>query len=104
MSIHYFDDETTSRIFGEIHWVLRPSGRFYFACKSVEDPLFGKGVQIAPDMYELDGQIRHFFSADYAFELLEEARFANANAKVEEGTDELYGRETAYVKGFGIKP
>jgi len=102
LSIHYFDDETTARIFGEVHWVLRPAGRFYFACKSTEDPLYGKGVEIAPDMFDLDGHVRHFFSPEYALELLEEARFINV--KVESGTDEVYGQDTAYIKCFGIKP
>lgn len=70
LSLHYFPDALTRRIFAELHRVLTPGGLLCFACKTPADPLHGQGREIEPDMFERDGHLRHFFSADYARSLL----------------------------------
>jgi hypothetical protein len=47
-----------------------PHGILAFCVKSAQDPLYGKGTRVAPDMYSLDGHVRHFFSREYATDLL----------------------------------
>jgi SAM-dependent methyltransferase len=66
LSLHYFADAVTRRVFREIRRVLRPGGLLCFLCKSPDDPLYGRGRQLEPDMFELAGHVRHFFSAEYA--------------------------------------
>jgi SAM-dependent methyltransferase len=66
LSLHYFGDAVTRRVFREIRRVLSPGGLLCFLCKSTDDPLYRRGRQIEPAMFELDGHVRHFFSADYA--------------------------------------
>ncbi len=101
LSVHYFDDATTTRVLGEVFWVLRPGGRFFFLCRSDEDPLYGKGRQIDHDMYELDGEVRRFFSTDYCLDLMEDTGFVNIELKT--GADRFYGVPSAYVMCWGTK-
>lgn len=70
LSLHYFTDAGTRSLVREIHRVLLPHGLLCFACKSTADPLYGRGDQIEPDMYEYQGHVRHFFSERYTRLLL----------------------------------
>lgn len=96
LSLHYFDDTTTMRVFGEIAWVLRSGGLFTFACRSTADPLYGKGEEIEPDMFELDGHHRRFFDADYCADLLEINGFSSID--IQQGEQKLYGYSAAFIK------
>lgn len=69
LSLHYFDDETTSRIFKKLFRALKMGGLMFVKCKSTEDPLFGKGRRIGENMYA-KGHIRHFFTTEYMREKL----------------------------------
>lgn len=100
LSLHYFSHLVTLSIFGEIAWVLRPGGRFFVACRSVEDPLYGRGVEVEPAMFALDNHTRHFFSIDYMRELLELSGFQNI--EISAGKQQLYGEHAAYVKASAI--
>lgn len=70
LTLHYFPHDITIKILADIHRVLTPGGLLLFACKSPDDPACGKGVEIEPDMFDFHGKIRHFFSEEYARELL----------------------------------
>ncbi len=70
LTLHYFDHDITTSIVAEIHRVLKPGGWLLFACKSPDDPSFGKGIEIEPDMFDFHGKVRHFFSEKYAQHLL----------------------------------
>ncbi|HEX6076953.1 MAG TPA: class I SAM-dependent methyltransferase [Micromonosporaceae bacterium] len=70
LSLHYFDEVSTRRIFDEVYRVLRPAGLLGFVVRSVNDRLYGKGGQLGPDTYCLDGHVRHFFSRSYVRGLL----------------------------------
>jgi SAM-dependent methyltransferase len=70
LSLHYFDDETTQRVFDEIARVTMPGGALYFTVRSVRDPLHGEGARIAENMYCRNGHVRHFFSVEYVRKLL----------------------------------
>ncbi len=101
-SLHYFDDETTERILGEVFWILRNGGQFFFAARSTDDPLYGRGTEIAPDMFELDGHVRHFFSRDFALDLMEDIGFIDV--EVELGQSKIYGNQLAFVLCSGRHP
>lgn len=102
LSLHYFDDETTRKIFREISRVLKPGGILGFMCKTVDDDLHGKGNKIETNMYELDGHVRHFFSKDYVLDLLSEAGLLPEY--IESGKDTLYDRQSAFIKVIARKP
>ncbi|MEV7969444.1 class I SAM-dependent methyltransferase [Sphaerisporangium sp. NPDC088356] len=70
LALHYFDDVTTRAVFGELRRVMRPGGTLAFCVKSTSDLLFGKGDLLEPDMYCLNGHVRHFFDRRYAADLL----------------------------------
>ncbi len=74
LSLHYFDDKTTRVLFAKIAERLQPGGIFAFACKTPNDYEYGKGREVEPNLFVADNDhIRHFFTADYARELLGDA-------------------------------
>ena len=95
LSLHYFTDKITKKIFNEMHRVLRPNGYLCFICKSTNDPLYGKGIEVEKDMFENNGHVRHFFSENYAKLLLVD-RFKIQ--KIESGDEKFYGNDSAFVK------
>lgn len=95
LSLHYFTDDRTGKIIGEIYRVLKPNGYLCFICKSVNDSAYGKGREIEKDMFEIEGHARHFFSEEYALSLLEK-KFKIE--KMESGNDKFYGGDSSFVK------
>lgn len=100
LSLHYFVDTVTRQAFAEIARVLKPGGKLCFMCKSIEDRLFGKGTEVEPNMYQLDCHVRHFFSADYAKDLLAPHFAADL---IETGQEEMYGKMSGFVKVVATK-
>lgn len=101
LSLHYFTDSDTQRIFTELRRVLKPGGYLCFMCKSVDDSLYGQGDKIEQDMFELEGHVRHFFSEAYTRQLLTEHGF-NIHS-IEQGQDKLYERLSAFIKAMAQK-
>ena len=99
LSLHYFTNVTTKKIFSEIKRVLKPDGYICFLCKSIDDPLYGKGIEIEKDMYEFEGHVRHFFSEEYIKTLLKENFRIE---KIESGDDTFYGSDSAYIKVIAV--
>lgn len=95
LSLHYFQDNVTKRIFDDIHRVLKPQGLLCFMCKSTNDVLYGKGDKIEEDMFENEGHVRHFFSREYAKECLAD-KFKVV--ELEEKTDLLYGKSSSFIE------
>lgn len=94
LTLHYFTAAVTTSVFREIRRVLRPGGLLMFACKSDRDPLYGRGVRIEPDMFKLDGKVRHFFSEAYARACLAEGF---ALDRLESRSGRLYGAPSAWI-------
>jgi SAM-dependent methyltransferase len=94
LSLHYFDDATTRRIFEDVARVLRPGGLLAFMCKSTDDRLYGEGVEVGPDMFE-SHHVRHFFSEAYARDVLA-GRFEVQSVEARSGL--LYGEPSAWIE------
>ena len=73
LSLHYFDNKKTEKILGSLYKILKPSGYIFIKCKSIDDPLFGKGKMIENNFYDF-GHTRHFFSKEYMREKLKDFR------------------------------
>ncbi len=69
LSLHYFEDKTTDKIFNNLYNILKPGGYIFAKCKSTTDPYFGKGKKIEENYYEF-GHKRHFFTKKYMEEKL----------------------------------
>lgn len=98
LSVHYFDDRTTRAVITEVHRVLRPGGFFFVKCKSINDPLYGKGECLGPDIYRSD-HTRHFFSREYLRSLLEE--FVILDLRSTSST--YHGKSSAFVQAVANK-
>lgn len=70
LSLHYFDDTTTTQIFERLYYALKQGGLIFIKCKSTDDALYGLGEKIEADMFCLDNHVRHFFSKAYMKEKL----------------------------------
>lgn len=66
LGLHYFNDQTTSGIFSEIHRVLSPEGIIAILVNTVEDPEANEGTVIEENFIELPNGIRkRYFTVDY---------------------------------------
>lgn len=68
LALHYFDRETTKRLFGEIQRVLKPGGVFAFFVNSVNDPEYKTGEELEPDYFQIDKTAKRYFSETTARE------------------------------------
>lgn len=101
LSLHYLPDRATREVFRDINRVLRPGGLLAFLCKSTADPLYGRGKELEPDMFELDGHVRHFFSEAYARACLS-GRFVIDELST--GDETFYKRDSAFIHVIAHKP
>ncbi len=69
-SLHYFNDETTTKIFTKLHELLNEGGLLCIRCKSTKDEKYGEGTELEKDYYNRNGHVRHFFSKGYMKEKL----------------------------------
>jgi len=70
LSLHYFDDESTDRIFNNLYKILKKGGLIFVKCKSTDDVVFGKGEKVGENMYKYE-HVRHFFTKEYMTEKLQ---------------------------------
>ena len=74
LSLHYFNHETTVRIFKKIHKLLKKNGMFFVKCKSIDDPEYKKSKKISNGLLIYRGKIKHFFTKEYLASLLKDFR------------------------------
>jgi len=92
LSLHYFDDHTTSHIIEEIQRILCHGGLFFIKVKSTHDKLYGKGKKTGENTYILDGHLRHFYTKKYLREKL--VRFNTL--ELEEKTQIIHQKKGRY--------
>ena len=96
LSLHYYDHETTAKVFDEIARFLKPNGLFCFACKSTKDSDYGHGEEVAPDIFvSSQGHVRHFFTSDYATQLLSHAFMVQS---LEEVTECYVDKSASFIR------
>jgi SAM-dependent methyltransferase len=101
LSLHYFRDRETREIFRDLRRILKPGGGLAFLCKSTDDPLYGKGDLIEPEMFDYAGHARHFFSEEYARSCLDGLFTIDELAT---GQETFYERPSAYVQVIAHRP
>lgn len=73
LTLHYFSDTDTRRIFQEIARVLRKDGLLCVLVNSTDDPEYGEGAKIEEDYFEYsEGNFKRYFSKDYMHEITKE--------------------------------
>lgn len=98
LSLHYFDEVETSTIFNKVFNVLNDDGLFYVKCKSIQDPLFGKGVRISENRYHY-GHTRTFFSVPLMMSKLKSFKILS----IKETVHPYHGESCAFVEGIAKK-
>lgn len=98
LSLHYFDDEMTTKIFDRLFTLLKPSGLIFVKCKSTDDALYGVGEHVGKDMY-VKGHLRHFFSEAYMKEKL--VRFKLLEIKKTSSVYHLY--TSSFIEAVAMK-
>ena len=98
LSLHYFDDETTSKIFDKLSRILKKGGLIFIKCKSVDDALFGKGEKVDENMYK-KGHTRHFFTKDYMTEKLKSFKII----KVRKSSSVYHEYKSAFIEAIATK-
>lgn len=66
LSLHYFDYETTTRLFDEIKRVLKPGGVLAFLTNSVNDPEYKTGKELEPDYFQIEKTNKRYLSENTA--------------------------------------
>lgn len=98
LSLHYFDDSTTRRVFQKLRRTLKPHGLLFVKCKSTDDALYGKGIKVGPDMYR-KGHVRHFFTKEYMTEMLAPFRIISIRK-----TSSVYHQyKSAFIEAIATK-
>jgi SAM-dependent methyltransferase len=98
LSLHYFNDKTTINILDNLYKILRPGGYIFIKCKSIDDPLFGKGNRIEENFYVF-GHRRHFFSKEYMLERLKDFKII----KISKSNSFKHPGEASFIEAFARK-
>lgn len=99
LSLHYFNEKTTKKIFEKLYKILKRDGILFIKCKSTQDALFGKGEKIEENMYKLDGQIRHFFDQKYTGGLL---KYFD-NVKISQSSSTYINYKSNFIEAIAYK-
>ena len=98
LSLHYFDDPTTEAIVQNIYRMLKKNGLFFVRCKSIHDPLYGKGEKVEEDTFHF-GHTRHFFRREYLEQKLRNFEIISCN----ESSASYDGKQSHFVEGVARK-
>jgi SAM-dependent methyltransferase len=101
LSLHYFDDDVTRRVFRDLWRVTKPGGVLGFSVRSTSDAYYGEGVLMEEDVYCRKGHVRHFFSREYAQEML---RDWDILLLEECGGEYANKRPSAFIRAVATKP
>lgn len=98
LSLHYFDDKTTSKIFNNLYKILKKGGLIFVKSKSADDVLFGQGEKVGENMYK-KGHVRHFFTKEYMAEELKMFKII----KVRKTLSVYHGYKSSFIETVATK-
>ncbi|MFA6304923.1 MAG: class I SAM-dependent methyltransferase [Patescibacteria group bacterium] len=99
LSLDYFDNKTTLKVFNKIYKILKNGGLLFVKCKSVNDSLYGQGKKINEDMFIKRGHIRHFFTEKFMKTNLKKFKILSINK-----TLSLYhGYKSSFIEAVACK-
>jgi len=99
LSLHYFDDKTTKKIFNKLYSVLKKDGLLFVKCKSTDDALYGLGHKLEENTYSFRDHVRHFFDKDYMTVLL--AKFQII--KVRRSSSVYHSYKSSFIEAIAKK-
>ena len=91
LSLHYFDHQTTVRLFDEIFRVLKPGGVFAFFTNSTTDPEYGTGKKLEDNYFFVDDFAKRYFTVETARSYVEKFSVQLLDAKGETYKDTAVG-------------
>ena len=91
LSLHYFDELTTEKIFAEIFRVLKPGGIFAFFTNSTDDPEYNTGRQLEIDYFEIGGVPKRYLNVKTAKEFAKDFKIIIADNQGETYKDSARG-------------
>jgi SAM-dependent methyltransferase len=100
LTLHYYTHAKTREIVTEIHRVLKPGGLILFACKSPADPAWGRGTEVEPNLFDFHGKVRHFFTEEYAREILTDGF---TDIIVTSHTGKLYRQKSGWITAIACR-
>lgn len=100
--LHYFNHADLANIIKKIHRILRRDGYVFIKCKSVEDPLFGKGKKIEKNVY-FHEHLRNFFTKEYMRKILKDFDIIEVNQIKMKEQQIGYKYRAAFIEGIAKK-
>lgn len=98
LSLHYFDDVTTTQLFDRLSTFLKEGGLIFVKCKSTDDSLYGVGEKVGKDMY-IKNHLRHFFSKGYMVEKMRMFKILN----VRKTSSVYHAYKSAFIEAIATK-
>lgn len=95
LSLHYFEDDVTAKIFRNIAEILNEDGLLFVKSKSTKDPLFGMGNHLGVNRYHY-GHTRNFFTVGYMMQNLKHFRIIS----IRETSHCYHGQESAFIEAI----
>lgn len=92
LSLHFFDQERTMKLFDEIYQLLKPSGIFATIVNSLNDPETKVFKPIGPEYFEdAEGQTKRYFSVESLSKLTSKYKTLLLDDKGETWKDKMKG-------------
>jgi len=91
LSLHYFDKETTNKVFTEIRRVLKKGGVLAALFNSHSDPEYGTGEKIEEDYFNINSLPKRFFDVKSVLEFGERFTVVLVDDKGESYKDNVKG-------------
>jgi len=66
LSLHYFDQSTTERIFDDIKRILKSDGILAYFTNSTSDPEYDTGKKLEEGYYEIEGEPKRYLNVETA--------------------------------------
>lgn len=66
LSLHYFDQSTTERIFDDIKRIPKPNGVLAYFTNSTSDPEYDTGKKLEEGYYDVEGEPKRYFNVETA--------------------------------------